>query len=106
MILYLLPKHALKTSRLTGEGGLLRGSRSGPPRYIQARKIFRKGEGLKLASLAIGRVPKRLAKKKRGAAGMAGRQPGNDHPHRCAFRPAHRAKGIEAAQRLQPTPHP
>lgn len=97
MIPPLLPKYALKTSSSTGEGGLLRGSRSGPPRYIQARKIFRKGEGLKLASPAIGWVPKRLAKKKRGAAGIAGRQPGNDQPHRRAFRPAHRAKGIKAA---------
>ena len=84
----------------TGEGGLLSGSRSGPPRYIQARKIFRKGEGIVPAADSPRWVLKRLAKKKRGAAGVAGRQPGNDHPHRPAFRPAHRAKGTEAAQRL------
>lgn len=90
--------YGTQTSRSsTGEGGLLRGSRAGPPRYIQRRKIFRKGEVIVPAADSPRWVPKRLAKKKRGAAGVAGRQPGNDHPHRRAFRPAHRAKGIKAA---------
>jgi len=62
-----------KSRSTTGEGGLLRGSRSGPPRYIQARKIFRKGEGIMPAADSPRWVLKRLAKKKRGAAGIAGR---------------------------------
>ncbi len=64
---------------LTGEGGHLIGSRSGPLRYIQRRKIFCKGEGIKPAADNAHRLLKRLAKKKRGLAGIAGPLPVNAH---------------------------